>query len=359
MRVTLWDRFGNDLVLPGVDMVVDWYSWAALGGPDLAHVRLISGDVRDLAQLLPVLAGGWVEVCNEQMSAVWWGYVADMTLQVGKLQVGVSLADMYNRVSVAYLYFPDGKKTSNRATTDWYQNDLSVAEYRTKELLYPVAIAGHSQAVAGAYRLLSERGLPVAHAAVLTDLTVSVELILDCRGWFSTLGWKYYKQDVTSAIIDSGTVLGAVVTACNQFFTGVTGIGSGVDVNDYRKGDGTGLHEALELMSLGTINQRRILANVSVERWLTFFEEPGADVVHYGLNLAGELLDEWGGLIDKSHCPVGVYARVQDLPLGIMEAGSLVDAGLVFVEGCKYWPVVDRLDIKLRGERNIREVLGY
>jgi len=182
--------YQNPLVVPDVELGARRYSHRAIGGPKEAEIWA-TGNERGLWEMLEWLRCP-IEIWDERKSAVWWGYIHEIELSVGAVRVGVSLDEFYDRVAVAYSYVaPGSTSVGNRATTAWAQDDDAVAAYGTKELLSSASGAMTAQAEAMRDAILAEKRLPPTTLS-MTQIQASNSAVLRCRGWWETLGWKYY-----------------------------------------------------------------------------------------------------------------------------------------------------------------------
>lgn len=179
------------VVLPAtMGVTFNWHSWAALGGPEEMEAT-VTGPSEAIWEVLRWLGYG-VEVRNERGSTIWWGFVDDVTVRLGPgLEIGLSLEEMYNRVQVAYTY-EDAAGDLQDAETAWAQDDASVDRYGTKELRHTQADTTATAADALRDRIVTQKGVPRGVPSVGGEGEVSATV--RGRGWYSTLGWKYYEQ---------------------------------------------------------------------------------------------------------------------------------------------------------------------
>lgn len=193
LRPVFYQRdFSGPRAAAGVTWVVNRYSHAAVGGPVRASLTAY-GDVHALWELVELLRCP-VELAGETGQAVWWGYVADVTVRVNALEIGVSVQEMANRVAVAYSRVAPGTATvGERATTSWAQDGESVTAYGTKERLFGLAGATDAAAEAARDTWLSVRRWPVVLVSG-SGARESLSATVICHGWWDTLDWTYYAQ---------------------------------------------------------------------------------------------------------------------------------------------------------------------
>lgn len=165
------------------------FGWRVIGGCRDAEIE-ITGDTGALYSLTG-WAGYHILIRNATGRAVWWGYVEDVTVDLGGVSLGTSLETMYNRIAVAYTYV-DEEGATQRATTDWLDDTASQARYGKKELLYSRSDLD-SEAAADdlAATLLAQLANP---APVMRGGQGSNRALLRCRGWWETVRWRYYSQ---------------------------------------------------------------------------------------------------------------------------------------------------------------------
>lgn len=184
--------FGDAVITPDVVYVVQSYSFHALGGPNQATVQAY-GTKTALWELLNWLRAP-VEIVNDAGTAVWWGYVAEVTISFNAIEIGVSIGSMYNRVNVVYSYIePGAAAIGTRADTGWAQDDESVSAYGTRELRHSLSGDTPESAEQARDTLLEVLKLP--QAVLMPSYGRSqLNARLTLRGWWATLGWTYFSR---------------------------------------------------------------------------------------------------------------------------------------------------------------------
>ncbi len=236
--------FSNDFVTPlalaGITVQVQQMSWNAIGGPEAA-VMSATGPSRALVDLANHLRAP-VEVWDPVAGAVWWGYVSQVEVALdgshparpstssstpassglsvrsesaqdgeqgphperngaprsgvegGAVHVGVSLDAMANRIAVAYTRSSPGSSAGGQhAITAWAEDAGSIAAYGYKERIESLSEASDAQANQLRETLLEKSKYPIPsirRAAVSIPGTAE----LRARGWWDTLGWRYYAR---------------------------------------------------------------------------------------------------------------------------------------------------------------------
>lgn len=200
--VEVYNKAGSVVHLQSeVKLTPKRFGWAVVGGPTTADIEA-RGDVIALAPVL-TWVGYEVIVRNEYGEAVWWGLIDEATVSMGSVDVGVSLDKMYNRVAVAYTYL-DGDNITQRGTTNWVEDAKSVARYGRRELLYSQSeMEGVADAEALATTLVSRLAIPPME--VRAGGGERGTGTLRCRGWWATVGWRYYKQLAGREVYETGS----------------------------------------------------------------------------------------------------------------------------------------------------------
>lgn len=210
LDLRVWKRdFTDPLGFPDVQFKPQRYSWHSIGGPERATVTAY-GNGQALWKLLEWLRAP-VEMVDWRGEAVWWGFVDEVTVRVGGVEVGVALKGMFNRVAVAYSYVEPGSATvGTRATTSWVQDDDCVAEYGALELLSSLSGATAAHAEAARDTILAAYRYPIPVVKVQPGRG-GLSATLRCRGWWDTLAWQYYAQAAGIESYTGGTAVNLVV----------------------------------------------------------------------------------------------------------------------------------------------------
>jgi hypothetical protein len=114
---------------------------------------------------------------------------------------------------------------------------------------------------------------------------------------------------------------------------------SGLESNPYRNGDTVGSYELEKLINTGTVNDRRMLCEVTRSRYLRVYEEPAKPSnarASYALNADGVLMMENLTAMDQSLCPVGIWCHLQDVIPASVDLSLISDPTLFLVEEAEY-----------------------
>jgi hypothetical protein len=180
---------GRAAIPLGLTLRPVWWSWRAAGGPDECQLE-IEGTYEAIWEVMRWLRWG-VRIVNANGTPVWWGYVDDIDASLGTgLRISLSLAQMYNRVAVAYTY-EDGAGSQQHALTSWGENTDSSGRYGAKELRHTLSDTTADMAEATRDELLRQFGLPRG-----TPSTAGKErkTVLRCKGFWHSLAWNYYEN---------------------------------------------------------------------------------------------------------------------------------------------------------------------
>jgi len=175
-------------------------SWRALGGCERAELQ-VSGLPQSL-ELWKDWLGKAVLIRNAFGSLVWWGYVQALSKQAGAVEQDCTLADVANRVAVAYTSLnPNGAQYGEAMLTDWAEDAASVALYGRKELLLTRGMMAESTALQLRAQVLRQRACPGIRLQPRQDQLANEKkkeeetelLLVQCLGWAERLSWRFYQ----------------------------------------------------------------------------------------------------------------------------------------------------------------------
>jgi hypothetical protein len=186
MKVLFKRRDFTDLaVQPNVEFEVERYSRSVFGGSKRTRIRA-TGKAEELFGLISHLREP-TEIINETGDCIWNGYVHGVSVDTEIGSYSVSLDSMFNNISVAYT---DGDNI--RHTTDWASDTGSDDEYGTKELRLSKADITDGDATQTGNVYLENSKYPTP--SIMFGRGGLGTAVLDCRGWYDTLEWKYYEN---------------------------------------------------------------------------------------------------------------------------------------------------------------------
>lgn len=365
MRVQIYERnaMTTGRVLEGL-ATVNSMRWAQKGGPDEASVS-VSGNLNDLWEYLNLLRCP-ITIYDERGAAMWWGYISECQVRSGSLEVRASLAQMANRVAVAYSFVTPGtSEVGERKTTAWAEDAESIAEFGYKELLS--SQAGMSDAAAEARRdamvaalrypqALTSGGMVPRGRLVDSRAEHSQSATLYCRGWWSTLNWRY--APVASGDVVTTTQIVSLIGAYGQFLgTVYVDAASGVTASAYRDGDTTCLDEVEALLEVGGANGRDLTAWVDEQRrvWINEEEAPASAALwmdRRGViqNILGVEELDWGRM-------PGRWLKLKDVLPSNVDLTKMVNPGLQFIEGVRWKD--GEVSLEYRGKAGIEDLMIF
>ena len=177
----------GNIVISGLDVHVKWYRSNRTFGPDQAEFEVYGAD----GELWPLLT--WlnydVEIFNADGLQVWEGYVNEAAVPHAGNLLGLTLEKMANRIAIAYTTTSiAGVRT--RGTTDWAQDDRSVALYGIKERLLTLSDATPEQAEAERDRQLALLSKPQRKSNQSNRSTA----VLYAKGFGHKFLWRYFGE---------------------------------------------------------------------------------------------------------------------------------------------------------------------
>ena len=145
-----------------------------------------------------------------------------------------------------------------------------------------------------------------------------------------------------------------LVSTSGQYFNGaIIEDTSGLTSNPYRSGDTTAYSELLDLLNTGTSNDRRLLCEVTRNRYLRIYEEPEKPSKNSdsdGLNRNNELVNAYNVRLDDSYCPVGYWCSLKDIVPASVDYSLISDPSIFMVDEAQYDAV--RGEYHILGTRN-------
>lgn len=145
-------------------------------------------------------------------------------------------------------------------------------------------------------------------------------------------------------ITDTGRQISTIADAGSQFFTRISAPTSGILTCSFRDRGHDCLKEITALMALGTSNHRKILARVSPERQLEFYEQPEPDDPSVYMNERGDFISYQGIPRKPYFPPVGEFARYSGSSQ-ILLPFDKNRMPVCFIERASYFPIAGRVVI--------------
>jgi len=341
--IIIWKRdFSAILITLQVNYKIGPYSHSVIGGPNLAEIA-VTGTELDLWELAEFMRCP-VQIFSDKGDAVWWGYLAELNINVGLWTVGINIDTMANYVAVIY---EDSANQGQPTMTAWAEDVVSTAEYGRRELLLTSSGTNATHALAARDKYLAEKKYPTP--VIIPREKGPDSATLYCRGWFDTLAWRYYANAGVN-LVDTATQISAMIISCGEFISSISlETTSGIATAETRDGKANGYFEITELLKMGTSNYRRLLCEVTLGRMLRVYEEPIVPTYTNMILKDGSLRDAYDTVIRKETCPVGIWTRLKDIVPASVDTTKLADPTIMFIDEAEYIPDEDRLNLTPRG----------
>ena len=179
---------------PGIYYQVDRLQWDIYGGPSKAEVT-VYGPVDRLWGVVALLRCG-VTVLDESGGPCWWGYVheVDASPLVGGVSIYASMDEVYTSTAARYRDErpSDSVNVGWQFQTAWQSDAYAIAEWGTRQGVWTMPVTTATEATALATTALANKKRPILGAKRSTAKVSCVKLKL--RGWWDTLGWKYFTE---------------------------------------------------------------------------------------------------------------------------------------------------------------------
>lgn len=220
-------RQGTPRLAPQVAWQVSKCSWEAPGGCKRARLRARAARAA-VGELLDML-GAHLEIYDSTGTPTWWGYVDALSVRQGAAGARAALQEIANRVRVVYSEPRPGDMPAPSLSTAWADDLVSQGVYGIKEAQLRLTATSLAQAEAYRDAHLLARSRPVLLPVTGPQGGVEIELEMEARGWFDTLGWRtYHNQAGRAAYTSAGAGVQAVGdisahTRAGQSFTPAAG----------------------------------------------------------------------------------------------------------------------------------------
>lgn len=348
VSVKMTKRDGSHFLYPGVDLKPEHLTWSIFGGPESA-VIIGTGKSAALWEVVNWLRYG-VQVDIDD-NAAWWGYVHEIKLSTSEGGIGVSLNSLCNSVKVAYSYIEPGTgDVGERRDTAWDTDFVSAAEYGMRQVILSLDGATDASALATGAAYLDTHKYPIAFVEDGNADDLQVEIF--CRGWWDTLGWKYYTNANTAAVATTEQI--KTIALNTSDFISVVDVKHDVATapSEYRAGDNTALDIITELLRVGfssfPIANKYVLAKVTEDRRLVIELEPTYSFftnTNLRYSLSGRLTNVWDHPWRRD--PTGLWCDIM-LP-SFASFKYITSPTPFFVERAEYFPESKTWRIEPRG----------
>ena len=170
---------------------VERCTWAALGGPEEAELRLVNPTPANLAAL-GALPGAALELWDSQRGLpAWWGRIIHLEVQRGSWVETLSLEGMANRVAVSYLQSDPEQAGVQPVFTDWAENPVSIARYGLQERVLELENTSPGQANAFRDAFLAYADFPQSRVERADSSVAEPQVRLRAVGWWQSLNHRF------------------------------------------------------------------------------------------------------------------------------------------------------------------------
>jgi hypothetical protein len=158
-------------------------------------------------------------------------------------------------------------------------------------------------------------------------------------------------------LLDTTWIINDLAMRYGQYITAVDIDGaSGQTTPAYRNGEMTAWDEIVELLNIGTINDRRLLAEVDISRRLHIWEEPANTIVNWYQDKSGKVTNPMGGAARPGPGIAGTWCRLRDVMPMVVDLEHLIDPGLFIIESAQYNGTAE-LAVTPRGALTVYDLL--
>lgn len=341
---------------------VDTFSRSAMGGPKQAQLSIAARNQNVLIKYLSRLRYP-VVLLDERSQPVWWGYISEVSVKLGNVQLGVSIDNMFNSVTVIYQQLVVGGGTGTTETVTAAAEDLdSIADFGHKEALESMGNATLTEAENMRDILLAQRHYPVSSMG-LAELSEENRCTIYCRGWWDTLGWQYVSNGSDAGVVTT-TQIANIIAAKGQFILGTEILdASGITCSEFLNGKSTSLQEIETYLKAGVSGGARLLARVTPDRIVQLYEEPSILEPKYIFTRDGHVQTAQHLTVPNHMCPAGEWIIMQEA-VDIWQ-GVMANPTKVFIEEVSYDAQSDAMTLTPRDVPNpmdrlasIKTILG-
>jgi hypothetical protein len=276
-------------------------SWRAMGGPYHAMIA-VEGDPRSLASLSGLL-GMPVMIHDPPGEPYWWGYLHGIDFQAGDITQRLRLDELANRLAVLYT-LPDG---GTPILTGWGEDAGSQSIYGVRERILILEAVSEEMALVWRDTTLARRAYPKLIAG--RPAAAKFPALLECHGWYETLGWRYYACGEGDAL-DTTAQIANIIASCGQYLAGIRlSNPSGVLTSPYRNGLTTALTELELLAGAGDGQCRPYELRIDNNQILVVEQQPVPGEGDWSLGSDGVYYDRFGVRQPRWTNPVGRWVR--------------------------------------------------
>lgn len=302
-----------------------------------------------------------VTVYNPDAGVAWDGYIRGVEIRAGGRTRAISLDTVANRVTVRYTLRGLGTPQVTSAASD----TASQALYGVHDAVVSVGSTDSTSANALRAATLAARRLPRAEPQTSLQLggapDSTVEIVLQCEGWYGSLGWVVLERTDTSTEETTdqvGDLLGTSspgIGATNFFISDSTAqiASSGVSSPRLIPADTTYRAAIEQRLSLGNSSSQRLAWGIYENRTFRVAQWAGADpdTIGYRVRFADATVETGDGA-GVALWDVRPDAMVEDVDLLVVgpPSGAADTAARFYAERVTFTAARDGLSLTLEPE---------
>lgn len=328
-------NFTQHLATSGLKFQVDRFSKEVMGGPKNLTLT-VEGNPEEIWEIVNYLRKP-IQVIDNFQNPIWWGYVAEVRVNSGGLDFGITLDSMNNRISLAYSL---SIGVNTRSTTSLIQDVDSIAEYGIKEIRESINDQTSQQAQQYCQNLLHDSKYPRSSLNYSLNSNEKVSATLICKGWWETLSWMlYYNSNRASS--ETTNQIQVILQQCGQFITGVEILeGSNIFQTSYRDGDSSALQEILTLLNSGKENGFRYYAEITQQRKIRVYQASPKpkrlEDCEFFVGHNSSIENQQGVVYEPHQMPVGFWVSPKNPPSKILNLNRLSNPLINFITRTEY-----------------------
>ncbi len=189
----MMEESGMRASLPvGLQWQVQEMDWVLPGG---ARNATISARLQNPDLIHPNLYKNWlgkaVGIYDPQGERIWHGWLAQIDLQVGRVNYRWDLEQVYSKVIARYPQVSAVLDPYHAwAYGDWMKDEVLMSEIGAKEQLISLTYGNASSAGQVARQTLNQHKIISQRAMLQPESTEGVQLRIQARGWWQRLAWR-------------------------------------------------------------------------------------------------------------------------------------------------------------------------
>ena len=272
---------------------------------------------------------------------VWQGYINSMTLTQPGMKSGLSLDNMFNRVSIRYTKITSGTNPPGESSTRTTQLQATDSQdkYGIKQIIYSPPAEKLKQTVAEQMRatFLEQYREPRRNAATITG-AAEPRLHVECKGYKHTLSWRMYRQVAGTGDKNANLII-ADMLGFGDLFIDSSDLGINTSqVHKYYNDDFTILELVDNIAGLGDSSNNRWVAYVKENR--TFVYELASTDIKYFRRLSDvhqTIYDAMGRKVPYWEIQPNAWIKTTDVQPFTVDPAALQDnPQLMYIESVEW-----------------------